>query len=606
VGAFNHLHVFVDPDPDPETGFAERERLFHMPRSTWADYDPEQISAGGGVFERSAKSVPLSPEVRELLGVDKKSLPPSELIKALLEAKVDLLFFGGIGTYIKATDESHAATGDRQNDEVRVDARRLRCRVIGEGANLGLTQRGRIEYALHGGRVNTDFLDNSAGVDCSDHEVNIKVLLGEPLSQGRLTLEKRNALLERMTDEVAELVLQDNYLQSQAISVAEAQGGAVLDQHEALIRDLERERNLDRELEALPDDETLDRRRSDDRGLTRPEISVLLAYAKIRLYEELLASDLPEDPQLVRDLYRYFPAPLRESFRPDIERHRLRREIIATFVTNSIVNRVGPSFLTRMAAETSRGVTDIARAYILTREIFRLHDTWKGIEALDNRVPAEVQTGMILEVGRLVERGTMWFLRRGRHPLQIAHEAERFLPSVTRLTDSLEDLLLARDRDKLRSRAERHGRHGVPVDLARKVAGLEFLGSTLDIVEIAQGYDSDVADVARIYFRIGARFRLEWMRVAAQKLAAESHWAKSAVEALTEDLFGHQSALTRSVLATAEAEGSDGALRRWLAERKGAVVRLDELFDELRGAPAPDLAMLTVVNHQLRLLRADG
>jgi len=606
VGAFNHLHVFLDPDPDPETGFAERERLFRTPRSTWADYDPDKISAGGGVFERSAKSVPLSPQVRELLGVDKKSLAPSELIKALLRAPVDLLFLGGIGTYVKAGDETHAATGDRQNDEVRVDARKLRCRVVGEGANLGLTQRGRIELALHGGRVNTDFIDNSGGVDCSDHEVNIKILLGEPLSQGRIGLEERNGLLGRMTDEVAALVLRDNYLQSQAISVAEAQGAAALDQQVALIRELERERNLDRELEALPDDETLDRRRSEGRGLTRPEIAVLLAYAKIRLFDQLLASDLPEDPQLVQDLLLYFPRPLRESFQPDIERHRLRREIIATYITNSVINRVGPTFLTRMAAETARGATDIARAYTLTRDIFRLRETWAEIEALDGRVPAEVQTAMILEVGRVVERGTLWFLRRGRHPLHIADEVERFLPPVTRLADSLEDLLLARDREKLRSRTERHVRRGVPEDLAREVARLEFLGSTLDIVEIAQGHDSDVAEVARIYFRVGARFQLEWMRVAAQALSTESHWTKSAVEALTEDLFGHQSALTRSVLAAAEKGGGEGALRRWLAEHRGAVARLDHLFADLKAAPSPDLAMFTVVNHHLRLLRKDA
>ena len=606
VGAFNHLHVFLDPDPDPETSFAERERLFRLPRSTWADYDPEKISAGGGVFERAAKSVPLSAEVRELLGVDKKSLPPNELIRALLRAPVDLLFFGGIGTYVKAGDETHAATGDRGNDEVRVDARKLRCRVVGEGANLGLTQRGRIELALQGGRVNTDFIDNSGGVDCSDHEVNIKILLGEPLSQGRLGLEERNKLLERMTEEVSALVLRDNYLQSQAISVTEAQGAAVLDQQVALIRELERERNLDRELEALPEDETLDLRRSDGRGLTRPEIAVLLAHAKIRLYDQLVASDLPEDPQLVQDLLLYFPRPLRESFQPDIERHRLRREIIATYVTNSMVNRVGPTFLTRMKAETARGATDVARAYTLTRDIFRLRDTWVEIEALDNRVPTEVQTGMILDVGRLVERGTLWFLRLGRHPLRIGQEVERFLPPVTRLTESLEDLLLARDREKLRSRAERHVRRGVPEDLAHKVARFEFLGSALELVEIAQGHDFDVADVARIYFRVGARFLLEWMRVAAKGLSAESHWTKSAVEALTEDLFGHQSALTQSVLATAKEGGGDGALRRWLAKRKGAVARLDELFADLRAAPSPDLAMFTVVNHHLRLLRTDA
>jgi len=609
VGAFNHLHVFIDPDPDPETGYQERERLFRMPRSTWDDYDRGKLSPGGGVFERSAKSVQLTPEIQQLCGLDKKSVPPDELIRALLGSPVDLLFFGGIGTYVKASDESHGATGDRGNDAIRLDASELRCRVIGEGANLGVTQRGRIEYALGGGRINTDFLDNSGGVDCSDHEVNIKILLGEPLAQKRMTLGERNQLLERMTGEVADLVLRDNYLQSQAISVTEALGAAVLDQQRALIHELEREGKLDRELEDLPDDEALEERRLSSRGLTRPEIAVLLAHAKIWLYEQLLASDLLEDPQLVGDLFHYFPTPLRDRFRSDIERHRLRREIIATFITNSMVNRVGPTFVTRMAAETARPPTDIARAYTLTRHIFRLREIWKEIEELDNRVPADVQTQMILEVGRLVERGTLWFLRKGRHPLQISREVERFLPPVTRLAESLEDLLLARDREKLRSRRERLARRDVPEDLSRRVAELEFLGSTLDIVEIARGHDAEVAEVGRIYFRIGARFHLEWMRVAAQSLTSEGPWAKSAVEALTEDLFGHQGALTRSVLGSAESDGGEGALRRWLGAHKGAVARLDDMLSDLRSAgagSAPDLAMFMVVDHQLRLLVAEG
>jgi len=609
IGAFNHRHVFVDPEPDPETGWAERERLFRLPRSSWTDYRQEALSPGGGVFERSAKSIRISPEIQSRLGLDKKNVPPNELIRALLRAEADLLFFGGIGTFVKATDESHGDTGDRQNDEVRIDAGELRCRVVGEGANLGLTQAARIEYALGGGRINTDFIDNSGGVDCSDHEVNIKILLREPLARGRMSLEERNELLDRMTDEVAALVLRDNYLQAQAISVTEAQGLEVLDQQEALIRELERKRNLDRRLEGLPDDENLERRRSEDRGLTRPEIAVLLAYAKIQLYEHLLASDLPEDPQLVEDLERYFPRPLQESFRAELEEHRLRREIIATYVTNSMVNRVGPTFITRMAAESSLEPTDIARAYTITRDIFRLRETWDEIEKLNHDVKADLQIQMIREVGRLVERGTLWFLHRGDHPLQISREVTRFEPAVTRLAESLEDLLLARDRDKLRGRAERYVRRGVPTELAHRVARLEFLGSTLEIAEIARGYDTDVATAGRIYFRVGARFGLEWMRVAAKPLAGEGPWAKGAVDALTEDLFRHQGDLTRGVLASlSDRNGGDraaeGALRRWLAEHRGAVTRLDELLSQLRSASSPDLAMFMVVDHHLRLLRA--
>ena len=363
VAAFDHRHIFIDPQPDIAKAYDERARLFALPRSSWDDYDKTLISKGGGVFPRSAKSIVLTPEIKALTGIEADKLSPVDLIRALLKSETDLLWFGGIGTYIKASAQNNLDVGDRANDALRVNGREIRAKVIGEGANLGATQLGRVEYALEGGRINTDAIDNSAGVDCSDHEVNIKIVLNDLVARGELTRRRRDALLRRMTDEVAELVLRDNYLQSQAISVDVARGAAILDQNARLMRALERSGRLDRALEYLPDDEMLAERQALKRGLTRPEISVLLAYAKISLFKELIDSDLPDDSLLVQDLERYFPRPLQEKFGDAIRRHRLKREIVATSVANSLVNRVGCAFMNEMKDRTGMSAAEIARAY---------------------------------------------------------------------------------------------------------------------------------------------------------------------------------------------------------------------------------------------------
>ncbi|HEY0788539.1 MAG TPA: NAD-glutamate dehydrogenase domain-containing protein, partial [Thermoanaerobaculia bacterium] len=370
VGAFNHMHVFVDPSPDPAASFRERRRLFDKPGSAWSDYDPKALSKGGAVFERKAKSVKVSDEVKALFELPSNTVTPNDLIRAMLVANVDLLWFGGIGTYVKSSEESNAQAGDRANDVLRINGDQVRARVVGEGANLAMTQRGRIEYALKGGRLNTDAIDNSAGVDTSDHEVNIKILLDKVVRKGGITPDERVKLLGLMTDDVAKLVLRDNYQQTQAISIAESQGVALLDQHARLMRSLEKAGRLDRAIEALPDEETISERAAAKIGLTRPELAVLLAYSKISLYVDLLASDLPDDPLLVDELVAYFPPQLRERFRADIEQHRLRREIIATFVTNNIINRVGPTFVSQLMEETGRSASDVARAYAIARNSF--------------------------------------------------------------------------------------------------------------------------------------------------------------------------------------------------------------------------------------------
>ncbi len=621
LGAFNHLHVFVDPDPDPAASFAERERLFALPRSSWADYDAKLISKGGGVFDRSAKSIRLSPEIKALFGLSADSLPPNDLIKAILTARVDLLWFGGIGTYVKASRESAAEVGDRANDGVRIDASQVRAKVIGEGANLGVTQRGRIDFALRGGRINTDAIDNSAGVDCSDHEVNIKILLGSVVADGDMTLKQRDRLLEAMTEEVGLLVLRDNYDQSQALTIAASRGTELLDAQTRLIRELERGHlKLNRAIEFLPDDETLAERKTAGSGLTRPEMAVLLAYAKMALYDELLDSDLPDDQQLGADLALYFPERLRARHADAIAGHRLRREIIATSVTNSMINRVGATFLNTMQEQTGSTPSNIARAYTIVRDVFGLRALWDGIESLDNKVPADLQAAMLLDIQDLVERMTVWFLRNGRQPLDIAAHVAEFGPGVADLRACLLDVLGRHDREHLSAAAKRFADLGVPPDLAHTVASLDVLASACDVVRLAAAAGHPVGPVATVYFGVGARFALDWLREKAGELTAETHWQKLAVDALIDDFYGHQSILAQDVLAQAAGAGKEGAgggkrrkaatngpdtaIAAWAAARRSGVERTDRVLSDIRASDQIDLAMLAVANGQIRTLLA--
>jgi glutamate dehydrogenase len=605
IGAFNHMHIFVDPDPDPKKSLAERRRLFDLPRSAWSDYDAKLIAKGGGVFERKAKSIKLTPEMKKLFGLDKDQVPPSDLIKAMLSAEMELLWFGGIGTYVKASDESHADVGDRANEALRVDAPDLRCKVIGEGANLAVSQRGRIEFALHGGHLNTDSIDNSAGVDCSDHEVNIKILLGEVEAAGDMTRKQRDKLLVRMTDEVADLVLRDNYLQTQAITVTVTLGAHLLDRTARFMRTLEKAGRLDRAIEYLPDEETIVERMAKKIGFTRPEVAVLLSYAKITLYEELLSSDLPDDPYMARDLLRYFPQPLREHHGEQIRRHRLRREIIATVVTNDIVNRVGITFVHECREKTGMAAADVARAYTIGREILTMRDLFLAVEGLDTQVPAALQTVLLTECGRLIERTAVWFLRHGPHPLNIEATIGAYAEGVGQLAAELPALLADTDRQYLEERVGDFTRQGAPPALARRAAGLALLVPACDIVRIAGVTGLPVLDVGRAYFAIGARFGFDWLRRAAAHLPSDSAWDKLAVTAIVDDLYGHQSELTARVVNGMDgADAANGMIDRWAEARRPLVARTEQLLTELQTLGAPDLAMLAVANRQLRSMVA--
>ena len=598
IGAFNHMHIFIDPSPNGSKSLQERRRLFDKPRSSWADYDPKLIAPGGGVFERSAKSIAITPEMKRLFDIKADHLTPNELIHAMLLAEVDLLWFGGIGTYIKASSEDHGDAGDRANDALRVDGKALRCKVVGEGANLGVTQLGRIEYAAKGGRINTDFIDNSAGVDTSDHEVNIKIALGDVVQRGDMTLKQRDAQLAAMTDEVAALVLRDNYQQTQAISVAQSYGSVRLDEQQRMMRALERVDLLNRQIEFLPSDEEIAQRQSARFGLTRPELSVLLAYAKNVTYARLLESDLPDDPKLEMDLLRYFPEPIREKYPDAINRHRLRREIVATVVTNSMINRVGPTFVSEMQVKTGMATPEIARAYTIVREAFSLRDIWHNIEALDNKAPASAQIAMLSETGRTLERMTPWFLRNGEHPLDITRYTEEYSAGIETLRRNLDSLMAADQLEETRARADAFAVPGVPRELADRVGRLKALSTACDIVRIARSVGRSVEEVGETYFLLGSRFRLDWLRHNANILTPENPWYQMALGAIIEDLWNTQCDLTGKVLGN----GGCGmaALEGWSGARKEAVGRVEDIVKELAQHGSLDLAMLTVANRELR------
>jgi len=592
IAAFDHRHVFLDPDPDPATSFAERRRLFALPRSSWADYNAKLISKGGGVFERSRKSIALSPEIAARLGLTAEKLTPAELVQAILKAPVDLLWFGGIGTYLKAAAERHAEVGDRANDALRIDAEEIRAAVVGEGANLAVTQRGRVAYALKGGRINNDAIDNSAGVDTSDHEVNIKILLDAVVDAGELTVAQRHALLQEMTDAVAELVLADNYLQTLALSLAEAQGTARLDEQLRTIRALERSGELSRAVEFLPDDDTLVARAASGRGLTRPELAVLMAYVKNTLVDALGDSDLPDDPQLLPCLLGYFPPLLVERFPRAIAAHRLRREIVATVVANDLVNRGGITFLQEMRERTGRSAGDVARAYAIVKEIFAFGPLWAAVDALDNKVAASVQAEMLLTGGRLMERATAWFLR-GRS-LDIRAQIDAFRPRIAELAEHIVETLPDAERNELARRVDALVARGVPREVAFAAARLDFLTSSVDVVRLAQGSTLGIVELARRFYAIGHRFRLDTLRLIARGLKAETSWQKLAVSALIEDFYAQQAELTQqSIAASAE-------LDRWLESRAAALAQIDALLRDIESSPAPDLAMLTVASRALR------
>jgi glutamate dehydrogenase len=605
VAAFDHRHVFLDPNPDAAASFRERERLFQLPRSSWDDYSRRLISRGGGVWARSAKSIPLSPEAQKLLDLHVAAATPVEVLRAILRMRVDLLWNGGIGTYVKAHDETNAEVRDRANDAIRADGREIRARVIGEGGNLGCTQRGRVEYARSGGpegsggRVNTDFIDNSAGVNTSDMEVNIKILLAEVARRGRLTRSARDKLLASMTEEVAQIVLHNNYLQSQALSVLEQKASERLTEYQGLIRALERGGYLNRSIEFLPSDDELLERRKQGLGLTRPELAVVLAYSKIWLSNHLLDSDLPDDPYFANEVQRYFPAPVRKRFPQDIRRHRLRREIVTTQTTNSLVNRMGPVFVTRAQEETGADPAVIARAYSIAREIYAMRALWFDIEALDNKVSAAMQYRMFYRAARLLRHTSYWLLRERGRNLHIENSVRELRPGVETLAERIDDVIGGMARQQHDAVFAELTGGGVPDKLARRIARLSLLEPALDIVALAQGEKMPVIDVARAYFEVGVALGLDWMHDEIDRLPVEGSWQASARASLRDSAMRMHRGLTLQVLRTetggaTKARGVAGRLEAWSSRREGSLASWRRTLAEMRAAGSTDFATLTV------------
>jgi glutamate dehydrogenase len=596
VAAFNHQHVFLDPDPDTARSFRERKRLFRMPRSGWNDYDTRMLSRGGAIFERSAKSVTLSSEARALLNLTQSRVTPVELVRAILCMRVDLLWNGGIGTYVKASNERNGEIGDRANDALRVDGRQVRARVVGEGGNLGLSQRGRIEYAAAGGRLNADFIDNSAGVNTSDVEVNLKILLDAP-GERSIALSVRDRQLADATDEVATLVLRNNYLQSEALSLMERGAAEQLNEHRKLLRWLERHGELDRAVEFLPTEEELEERHRQGRGLTRPELALLFAYGKIAFNRALTETGSATDPYLARELERYFPAALRRRYAARIKRHRLRAQIIITATTNSIVNRVGPTLLMH-SRDGGADAAALARAYTIARDSADLRSLWSQIEALDGRIKTEDQYDALIDTSRYLTHFTLWLLERRREYAEVGNSVARLLPAVREFARITPAALEGLDRERYLSRCQRYLGQGLPADLAEVLATLEPMRVAPDLVQLAARVGASARSVARMHFGLSARLGLDWLHGAIEQLPASGDWQRLAQSRLQSAALAAHLRLSAGALSShslhqpARAQAvPDPLLERW-----------QQMLRDVRSLATPDFAALTVAVETLESL----
>ncbi|AZM53579.1 NAD-glutamate dehydrogenase [Streptomyces sp. WAC 01529] len=605
IAAFDHRHIFIDPKPDAATSYAERRRLFELPRSSWADYDKKLLSNGGGIFPRSAKAIQLNAHIREALGIESgvAKMTPADLMRAILQAPVDLLWNGGIGTYVKSSAESHADVGDKANDAIRVDGADLRVKVVGEGGNLGLTQLGRIEFARAGGRINTDAIDNSAGVDTSDHEVNIKILLNAVVTDGDMTVKQRNKLLAEMTDEVGHLVLRNNYAQNTALANAVAQSPSLLHAHQRFMRRLGKQGHLDRGLEFLPNDRQIRELLNSTRGLTQPELAVLLAYTKITAADELIQTTLPDDAYLRRLLHAYFPQALRERFPEQVDAHALRREIITTVLVNDTVNTGGSTFLHRLREETGASLEEIVRAQLAAREIFGLSEVWDAVEALDNVVAADVQTRVRLHSRRLVERGSRWLLNNRPQPLQLAETIDFFGEGVAQVWDALPTLLRGSDLEWYEGIRDELTGAGVPDALAQRVAGFSSAFPALDIVAVADRVGTDAMAVAEVYYDLADRLRITQLMDRIIELPRADRWQSMARASIREDLYAAHAALTADVLAAGSGESTpEQRFKAWEEKNAPILSRARTTLEEIQSSDAFDLANLSVAMRTMRTL----
>ena len=600
VAAFNHMHIFLDPDPDPAASFIERKRLFELPRSSWEDYDSALISKGGGVFSRDAKSIKLSPEVKSWLKLDVNQLAPTALIHEILKAEADLLWFGGIGTYIKASTETHADCGDKANDGLRVDARELQVKVIGEGGNLGMTQRSRIEYASAGGLLNTDFIDNAGGVDCSDNEVNIKILLNGVVAAGDLTEKQRNSLLYDMTGDVAEHVLQHNYRQTQAISIANYEAVVRIEEYRRLMNSLELSGKLNRELEFLPSEEQMVERKSNGKGLTRPELAVLISYVKGDMKEALNQEAFTGDDYVSREIHRVFPARLSKKFKKEIDKHQLHSEIVATQVANDMINHMGISFVARLHNSTGANPTAIAMAYLIARDVFKLDYWWESIENLDYKVSAATQIDMMTQLMSLMRRAVRWLIRNRRSELKVLSDIERFSKGVEQISSDLPKYLRGSVKERWAARHSALVDEGVPDDVAALVSGASFTYAALGIIEAHESSNASLERVAEVYYSIGDYLDLNWFAQQIDSLTPSTHWQALAREAFREDLDWQQRALTVGLMNMKGAsKDMQKRIDAWMEHHADLVARWKQTLTELKATDDAEYAMYSVALREL-------
>lgn len=599
IAAFNHIHIFVDPDPDPAASFVERERMFNLPRSTWMDYDKKLISKGGGVFNRNAKSIPVSKEMRQVFGIKQASIEPNELIRCIMKAEFDLLWSAGIGTFVKSEQESNADVGDRTNDAIRINANELNCLIVGEGGNLGLTQLARIEYDRKGGLIYTDFIDNSAGVNCSDKEVNIKILLDSIVAQGDLTFKQRNELLSEMTDEVAKLVLRDNFVTTRAISLNASQALRNIELHGRYIIELEKAGKLDRALEFLPSEKAIMESKLSGQGLARPGMAVLLCYSKTILKEQILASDVPEDAYLKRILIEAFPKPLQARFSKQMEQHPLRREIIATRISNIIVNEMGFTFVYRLQNETGAPVSAIVRAYMIARTILDMEAVWKQIEDLGTSIPFNKQMELMQQYVRLSRRITRWFLRNQRMRLDITKAVKRYAPGVQSLKAAMPDTF----GDSIKAYYNQHVQEllaeGIPQAVAHEATLTRGLFAATDMVEIAHELEIDVHKVAEVYFGIGELLDLAWIRTQIIIHPTDSHWESLSREALRDDLDWQQRQLTAGIIRMNTHQDFMKTFQIWAERYSHLVERWQTILNDLKASTTLTYTMFFVAIREL-------
>ncbi len=601
--AFNHLHIFIDPTPDAASTYVERERLFNLPGCSWEDYNKELISEGGALFSRSAKSLKLTPQIKKMLGTQKQTMSPNELIQAILKMKVDLLWNGGIGTYVKSSRETHLEVGDRANDVLRINGSQLKAKIVGEGGNLGLTQLGRIEYASTGGRINTDAVDNAGGVDCSDNEVNIKILLNGLVQHGDLTVKQRNKILYDMTDEVSEIVLDDCYRQTHSLSIADLRGVKQLKEQTRFIHDLERSGKLDRALEFIPNDEELADRLAQGQGLTRPELSVLLAYSKMVLKEELVCPEITDNVYHDRLLIGAFPQQLQDKYSEEMQGHPLRAEIIATKLANNIGNDMGFNFVNRMYEETGASVSEIANCYAMASAVFEMSDVWQSISDLDNKISTMVQTEMLFQLRRTVRRATRWFLRHRNKSLDIAKSISFYSETFKAMSDNLHDYMIKEEVEQLKRVEKDLVNAGAPKAVAKRISQLSSLFSVMDLAELSDNDGRSIDLVADVYFKLGARLDLHWFLDQITKQPVSNHWQALARASFREELDWQQRSIT-AVILRSDVKGKDvkTMLDNWFDSNSKPLGRWQHILDDFRIGQTHEFAKFSVALRELMLL----